>query len=447
MTHDVFICHSSKDRTIANAICATLEQHKIRCWIAPRDVLPGMEYAGAIVEAIASTKLTVLVFSGNSNASPHVRREIERTVSHGIPVLPFRIEDVVPSPALEYFISDAHWLDAMTPPLEQHLGHLVGTVRLLLDRQVSATAPVATAEVATAPVATAPVQTGSSPAGWLPATSRARPAWQWAALAAGGVAAVVLAGVIVVPGLLGQGAAVATSSPPGQTATVVATPTAAPTAGPTPTAAGPVTPTDNPADDFYDPFDFAIADAWTWWAENPALWSVEDPYNWLTITSPAKPPLANVLLFEPGAERFGVTTRIRFQPTSEYQFAGLVLTGDDPDADRLQFGWAYCEGQGCLGEGLYFDRIVAGEVVGTSHSTALEGSPTELYIALDVLGNDMGETPAVYAQFSYDGGDEWFEGGVFPFDDGYTRVGLIVLDATDPIKASFEYVYVARYME
>ncbi|MGZ5408756.1 MAG: toll/interleukin-1 receptor domain-containing protein, partial [Aeromicrobium sp.] len=70
MTHDVFICHSSKDRTIANAICSKLEQNRIRCWIAPRDVLPGSEYAQSIIEAINGSKLTVLVFSDNSNQSP-----------------------------------------------------------------------------------------------------------------------------------------------------------------------------------------------------------------------------------------------------------------------------------------------------------------------------------------------------------------------------------------
>ena len=36
MAHDVFICHSSKDRTIANAVCSTLEQNRIRCWIGYR---------------------------------------------------------------------------------------------------------------------------------------------------------------------------------------------------------------------------------------------------------------------------------------------------------------------------------------------------------------------------------------------------------------------------
>ena len=142
MSHDVFICHSSKDRTIANAICSKLEQNRIRCWIAPRDVLPGRDYAAAIIEAISEATLTMLVFSDNSNKSLHVHREIERTVGHGIPILPLRVDDVVPSSSLEYFISNAHWLDAITPPMEQHLDHLVGTIRLLLDRTGEASSEV-----------------------------------------------------------------------------------------------------------------------------------------------------------------------------------------------------------------------------------------------------------------------------------------------------------------
>ena len=154
MTRDVFICHSSKDRTIANAICSKLEQNRIRCWIAPRDVLPGRDYAAAIIEAISEATLTMLVFSDNSNKSLHVHREIERTVGHGIPILPLRVDDVVPSSSLEYFISNAHWLDAITPPMEQHLDHVVGTVRLLLDRAHEAAA--AATDAAHPPVVASP---------------------------------------------------------------------------------------------------------------------------------------------------------------------------------------------------------------------------------------------------------------------------------------------------
>ena len=135
MAHDVFLSYSSQDKPIADAVCSTLEGKKIRCWIAPRDVLPGLPYGEAIVEAIESSRVMVLVFSASANNSAQVMREVERAVSKGIPVIPLRIEQVPPSKSLEYFISAPHWLDALTPPLEKHLQSLAETVHLLLSRQ------------------------------------------------------------------------------------------------------------------------------------------------------------------------------------------------------------------------------------------------------------------------------------------------------------------------
>ncbi len=105
----------------------------IRCWIAPRDVFPGEEYAASLVRALHESRVMVLVFSSGANRSPQVLREVERAVSRGVPILPLRIEDVPPSEAMEYYISSRHWLDALNPPLEQHLVRLADTVKFLLS--------------------------------------------------------------------------------------------------------------------------------------------------------------------------------------------------------------------------------------------------------------------------------------------------------------------------
>jgi hypothetical protein len=144
MPHDVFISHSVKDKTIADALCATLESEGIRCWIAPRDVTPGMEWSGAIIGAIKQARVMVLVFTANANASPQIRREVERAVNHDVVILPFRVENVIPDESLEYFIGNVHWLDAMTPPIEAHFRNLARTIKILLapvwtrDRPVAA---------------------------------------------------------------------------------------------------------------------------------------------------------------------------------------------------------------------------------------------------------------------------------------------------------------------
>ena len=88
MDHDVFISYSSKDKTVANAVCATVENRKVRCWIAPRDVPPGMNYGAAIVSAIGTSRVFVLLLSEGSNASGQVIRELELAVDNGIPIIP-----------------------------------------------------------------------------------------------------------------------------------------------------------------------------------------------------------------------------------------------------------------------------------------------------------------------------------------------------------------------
>ena len=134
MAHDVFISHSAKDKVTADAVCAMLESEGMRCWIAPRDVLPSMEWGEAIIDAIEECRIMVLVFTANANASPQIRREIERAVNRGVAILPVRMEDVLPGKGLEYFIGNVHWLDALNPPLEAHLKSLAGTIKILLAR-------------------------------------------------------------------------------------------------------------------------------------------------------------------------------------------------------------------------------------------------------------------------------------------------------------------------
>ena len=62
MAHDVFISHSSKDKVYADAVCATLESYDIRCWVAPRDILPGSDYGSSIVEGLKASKVMILIF-------------------------------------------------------------------------------------------------------------------------------------------------------------------------------------------------------------------------------------------------------------------------------------------------------------------------------------------------------------------------------------------------
>jgi TIR domain len=132
MAFDVFISHSTKDKTVADAACATLEARGIRCWIAPRDVPPAQEWAAALVEAVQECEIFLLVFSHEAKASPQVRREVAQAANSGKQILTLRIEDVLPEADLKFYLDGLHWLDAISKPFKAHLQRLADACAALL---------------------------------------------------------------------------------------------------------------------------------------------------------------------------------------------------------------------------------------------------------------------------------------------------------------------------
>ena len=136
--HDVFISYSSKNKNIADAIVADLEQNNIKCWYAPRDIYPGEDWAGAIKNAIGSTKIFVLVFTDESNRSHQVTNEVTLAVNGGKIIIPFRLSGSDMNDTLQYYLSSVHWLDAVSQPLNQNIETLRKQISALLDIEESA---------------------------------------------------------------------------------------------------------------------------------------------------------------------------------------------------------------------------------------------------------------------------------------------------------------------
>ena len=107
----IFISHSSKDSEVAAGLCKELENNGIECFLAPRDIRSGYEYAEEIINGIDRTDAMILVLSERSNTSPHVLREVERAVSKNIPIIVYKIEDVVLAKSMEYFLMTHQWVD------------------------------------------------------------------------------------------------------------------------------------------------------------------------------------------------------------------------------------------------------------------------------------------------------------------------------------------------
>ncbi len=109
----IFISHSSQNAETARGICARLEEDGHSCFIAPRDIRPGREYAEEIIDGIRGADALLLLLTEQSNQSPHVLREVERAGSSRIPVIVYRMEEVALTKSLEYFLMTNQWIDGV----------------------------------------------------------------------------------------------------------------------------------------------------------------------------------------------------------------------------------------------------------------------------------------------------------------------------------------------
>lgn len=131
-----FISYSHKDKIIADAVLNKLEQNNIKCWIDYRDADVGVDYAASIVKAIKACDYFILIFSACSNNSKHVLNEVNSAVNTCAKIIPFKIDDIEFNESLEYYLGKTHWLDALTPPLENHINSLINTIKKNVDVKV-----------------------------------------------------------------------------------------------------------------------------------------------------------------------------------------------------------------------------------------------------------------------------------------------------------------------
>lgn len=115
MTH-LFISHSTRDGAhIAQQLSAALEAAGHRCWIAPRDVKPGVPYPGQIVTAIEASAGLVLLVTPAANESPDVLQEIQLASTARKTIAPVIVSGCAPGADLRYFLGVRHqipWSDA-----------------------------------------------------------------------------------------------------------------------------------------------------------------------------------------------------------------------------------------------------------------------------------------------------------------------------------------------
>ena len=110
--HEIFVSYSTEDLSVAENIVSSLEAGGRRCWIAHRDIPPGVpSWAEPIVNAISHSRLLIVLLTQHSVSSIEVLREVTLAADEKIPLLPVSLDASPLSPALRYFFVAGQRLD------------------------------------------------------------------------------------------------------------------------------------------------------------------------------------------------------------------------------------------------------------------------------------------------------------------------------------------------
>ncbi len=223
---------------------------------------------------------------------------------------------------------------------------------------------------------------------------------------------------------------------PEQIATMTAsawTPTLPPTNTPVPTNT-PI-PTTVPPFPFRDDFDGTLGEGWNWIGEDPTHWNLTEAPGFVRII--AQPSNIgdgepkNFLVRAAPTGSFEIETHVKFEPTTNFQFAGLLIY--ETQGKALGYGRAFAQcgfPTFCMGNALYFDNPTQ---PGAPNFVTPISNPSDVYLRIRREGD-------VYTAYYSDDGSKWIQigqhtGGLSPIN-----VGLIASQAYEQEKpADFDY--------
>lgn len=136
--YDLFISYATENADIAQYVVKQIENRGKKCFVAPRDIRTGFDYASEIVNGISNSQSVLLVFSSKSDKSAYVLREVNSAVSRNKTIIPLRIENFLPSEAMEFYLGPCHWLDAFPEVLDTHLTKVLAILDCMKGAEISA---------------------------------------------------------------------------------------------------------------------------------------------------------------------------------------------------------------------------------------------------------------------------------------------------------------------
>ena len=208
-------------------------------------------------------------------------------------------------------------------------------------------------------------------------------------------------------------------------------PTQAPSATPSPEP-GPPLPVEGASGSeqvlFRDDFQGALDSGWAWLDEQRADWSLTNSGTLRLVTIPGE-AWSNALLRLVPADDFTLSTRLTFEPTSNFAAAMLYVRQDDENAILL--GRAFCDLDWCAGNAIYLDHIQGGEFVGSNYAMVVE-DPSLAYLRLGRRGD-------TFTGYYSPDGEQWTAIGQHTALLQDVQVGIVAHNAPTAIPAEFDF--------
>lgn len=134
MNKEVFVSYASLDKKIAHDLVAYLENKNINCFIAPRDVDPGMPYASNLMHAIDHCNVIILIASNAMNKSEHVLNEVDVITAKKKTLIPFFIEDFEMNDDFRYYLGRTQRIIAYPEMTSSYYSKLYNSLVQILSK-------------------------------------------------------------------------------------------------------------------------------------------------------------------------------------------------------------------------------------------------------------------------------------------------------------------------
>jgi beta-xylosidase len=139
---------------------------------------------------------------------------------------------------------------------------------------------------------------------------------------------------------------------------------------------------------YRDDFEGALAPGWNWIREEEEQWSLTERHGFMRFIFESAYYPRNLLLRPAPEGDFEISTRVLFTPSSNFQFAGLLIYQDDDNNIRLGRAYAFFDWDPDRfpGNAIYFGVDLQGKS-GCPNFITVTDSESEAYLKIRREGN------------------------------------------------------------